>query len=63
MIDYQLKKCCNECSYLDFDYEQRRVDWDMCHPDALETVIFCKHAGVCEKYNKQTSGRYKWEED
>lgn len=53
MIDYQLKPCCNDCNYLELDYEQGTIaTLDTQNSSFLKTRIFCEHQEICAKYNE-----------
>lgn len=47
MIDIYFKDCCKCCNNLDLDYEQTSGLGE------LVTVISCRHACVCGKYNAE----------
>ena len=47
MIDIYFKSCCDHCNSLDLDYEQTSGMGE------LVTVISCRHACVCGKYQAE----------
>lgn len=52
MIDYQLKHCCEDCTYSDIDCStDRKVSYDGLIRYS-RTVILCHHQDVCGKYNE-----------